>query len=191
MAISKQMFSGGNKRTVRTSSRNAFGKVDFTLFFNLDNARVTSALDKKEFRVLSRTGAWTRGAMRRSIRKGGKRGKPSDVGKPPKYWSRGFGSLKDGIFFVADLNAGGVIIGPNKLKTNVTPQGGLASSAQLLEEGGRGTMWFTRFNKPRKGKPRPSRRVNKTGRWKERPYAEPLQKPAQEKLKEFIQTTPL
>ena len=131
--------------------------------------------------------------MRRSIRKGGKKGKPAEPGKPPKYWTRGFGSLKDGIFFVADLKAGGVIIGPNKLKTSVDPAGGLASSAQLLEEGGTAVITTKRYNKPSSpgGHVRPPRITVSRGKWKKRPYAAPLQPKAQDKLKEFIQTTPL
>lgn len=186
------MFSGGNTKTVRTSTPNAFGKVDFSLFFNLDNAKVMSAFDKKEFKVLSRTGAWSRGAMRRSIRKGGKKGKSSNYNEPPRYWKRGFGSLKDGIFFVANLNAGGVIIGPNKLKTNVQPMGGLASSAQLLEEGGSGSISSFRYNKPRKnGTVRAPSFKRRRGTWRKRPFAEPMQKPTQDKLVEFIETTPI
>ena len=190
MSIAKQMFSGGNTKTVRTSTPHAFGKVDFTMFFNLDNAKVVSALDKKEFRVLSRTGSWTRGAMRRSIRKGGKKGKPSTPGNPPKYWSRGMGSLKDGIFFVANLNAGGVIVGPNRLRTSVSPGGGLASSAELLERGGSAVMSIQRDPTRRRSRRNPTlRRVR--GNWKARPYAAPLQPKAQDKLAEFIETTPL
>ena len=172
----------------RTQINTQFGKVNFDLFFNEDG--LIGRWDRKKFRVLSNTGAFGRGVMRRLIKKGGKRGKPAKQGKPPKYWTRGFGSLKDGIFFQADVNVrgGGVVIGPNKLKTKVTPNGGYVSSAQVLNEGGTGTITVKRFNKPSKtGKVRPPRETTHRTQWQGNNFTQPAFQPTKKRLEENLE----
>ena len=180
MSIGKELFGGGNGLPMKS----AFGKVRFEMFF--DRAKVTSALDKKEQRVLGGTGAFGRGVMRRVIRPGGKKGKSAAPGNPPRYHTRGFASLKDGIFFSADLEQGTVIIGPNKLKTPVDPHN-KASGAQLLEEGGTGTIVSYRHNKTTG---RGTRKI-RTGRWHAHPYAKRALEPTQLRMAELIATIPI
>lgn len=156
-----------------------FGRVNFDLFF--DRQAVVSRLDRKERRILSGTGSFGRGVMRRSIRKAGKRYDASSATGPPRYHSRGFGSLKDGIFFQADLAGGSVVIGPNRLRTNVTPHGGLASSAQLIDEGGTATIRSFRFN----SRERPSRITSRRARWRQRSFTEPSYAPTRSKMLEL------
>ena len=142
MSIAQQLFEGGNGRAIRQSITHPFGRVKFNLFFN--KPEVTRRFNKKEIRVLSGTGSHTRGVMRRMIKKGPKKSNTLP-GSPPKYRKRGFASLKDGIFFQADLRTSSVITGANKLKTRT--RSSKASGAQLLEEGGSATV---RTFRPRK-----------------------------------------
>ena len=77
-AISKALWSGINSQPIHLTNRSAFGATNFYMFF--DRLNVTAALDKKEQRVLGGTGAFGRTAIRRSIRKAGK--KKSRISKP-------------------------------------------------------------------------------------------------------------
>lgn len=150
MSWAKRILDSAGWRDYNHSQPSSFGKVNFDLFF--DRHAVMSRLDKKEQRVLGGTGAFGRQVIRQSIRAGGKKNKRSEPGKPPRYHKRGFASLKDGIFFQAELNEGRVVIGPNKLITKTIPKGNLASGAQLLEEGGpaKGLIYKHRSD-PREG----------------------------------------
>lgn len=181
MSIGKTLFSGGNANPIVQG----FGKTRFEMFFN--RAAVTSAFDKKELTVLRRTGGFGRQKIRRSIRPGGKKGKKSAPGEPPRYHERGFVSLKDGVYFFADLNLGTVIIGPNKLTTKVRPMG-KASGAQMLEEGGAGQIVSYRHNKRR---PARSKRKSRIGHWRARPFIEPARAPIKAKMLELIKIVPV
>lgn len=161
-----------------------FGRVRFDLFF--DRQKVMSRLDRKEKRVLGGTGSFTRGFMRRLFRPGGKKGKQSSPGEPPRYHTRGFASLKDGVFFHADLDKGSVVIGPNKLRTQVSPTGGAASTAELLDKGGRGTITSYRHNKNRPGKLK--RRI---GRWRARPFTRKSLIAGDAKMRELMEKVDL
>jgi len=151
MSWAKRILSeGGWSNITGSSGPTQFGRVNFSLFF--DRNAIISRLDKFEHKVLSRTGAFGRQVIRQSIRTGGKNGKRSGPGQPPRFHKRGFARLKDGIFFQADLDRGSVVIGPNKLITKTIPKGGLASGAQLLEEGGRATtLMYKHRSVPRVG----------------------------------------
>lgn len=180
-----------NRGTGNISSRSVsqFGRVNFDLFFN--KGEVTRRLNAKEWKVLSGTGAFSRGVMRRSIRKAGKRYVAADHSGPPRYHERGFGSLKDGIFFQANLIQGSVVIGPNKLRTNVKPVSA-QSSAQLINEGGTGVIRSFRYNKPsRSGRQRPPRITQRRGVWKERSFTKPARIPTRNKMMELMEKVDL
>ena len=117
-----------------------FVHVKFDQFF--DRRSVLDRMDKKEQKVLGRTGAYGRGAVRKSIRKAPK--KKAITSGPPRYHVRGRESLKDRIFFGYDKTTGSVVVGPEKF--NAKGGGGRGSIAyrlvgastvpELLEKGG-------------------------------------------------------
>lgn len=188
MSLSATFNRGPGRISARKVS--GYGRVNFDLFF--DKPEVRRRLDAKEQKVLGGTGAFSRGVMRRSIRKAGKRYKPSEHTGPPRYHTRGFGSLKDGIFFQFSLRQGSVVIGPNKLATNVRPTGGAQSSAQLINEGGTGVITSFRYNKPtRAGRPRPGKWKTRRGRWKERSFTKPARQPTRAKMLELMEKVQL
>ena len=183
MSLAKSL-TGGMRPKMNLRLDRKVGRVKFNLFFNRQT--IKSRLTRKERKVLGKTGSFTRGVMRRGIRKAGKRYDPDKHTGPPRYHSRGFGSLKDGIFFQADLVRSSVVIGPNKLGTNVDPVG-KRSSAQLLNEGGIGIMRSFRY----RGANKPSRWTQRRGHWKKRSFTEPAFRPGTEKLRELIRTVEL
>lgn len=77
------------------------------LFFN--DERVISALTAASRQNLMKYGSYVRNAARRSMRKVGKRGKPSAPGTPPKVRR---GQLKRFLFFVWDTFSRSVVVGP-------------------------------------------------------------------------------
>lgn len=91
------------------------------LFF--DRAKVVSAVDRAERRVLSRFGAFVRRSARSSIRK---RKRVAPPGSPPSSHT---GLLKRTIFFVYDAGRGSVVIGPIALNKGT-------DAPELLEHGG-------------------------------------------------------
>lgn len=91
-----------------TGIGNQFGVRDFRFFF--DRPQVINALEKAERRVLSRTGAYGRLAMRHSFKKGKKRGDP-EPGKPPRYHVHPNAGLRT-VLYAFDPARGSVIIGP-------------------------------------------------------------------------------
>jgi len=100
--------------------------VSFDMFF--DRPHVMARLDKKRLRVLSRVGAYTMGAMRKSMRRA-KEGDnlPSVAPKPPK--SR-MGQLRNFTFFGLDRQKQETVVGPAKLGS------GSVSVPRVLDEGG-------------------------------------------------------
>lgn len=179
MSIYKDAFSGVNGRPIHLR----FGKTKFDMFFV--GTEFARRLDNKEWKVLSGTGAYTRGVIRRSIKKGRKK-KPQGSGpnEPPRYYERGFVSLKDGIFFYGSLQESSVTIGPNALRTKTQPDS-WANGAELLEYGGTAQTWIWRETE---GTPRGE---YVRGYWRKRPYVEPAREPAQEKMKELISSVPV
>jgi hypothetical protein len=129
-----------------------FVTVKTDMFF--DRKSVVDKMDEKERRVLSRVGAYGRGAVRKSIRKQGKKASTahSKPGTPPRWRARGRESLKDRIFFGFDDRASAsVVIGPEKF--NSTGRGvrlvGRSTVPELLEKGGVRIV-LTRYAKGRK-----------------------------------------
>ena len=158
----------------QASFQTGFGKVNFDAFW--DPNGLIKGWSKKKSKVLGNTGAFGRGVMRRSIKKAGKRYNAKNNSGPPRYHERGFGSLKDGIFFYADKHNDSVVIGPNKLKTQTEPLGNLASSAQLLNEGGTGRMTIVRFSRRTRGRSRIQQKpkVERVkGKWRGHSFTEP------------------
>lgn len=112
-------------------------KISTKMFF--DKPAVMSAMDRAERRALSKLGAFTRTAARRSIRR---RKKASQPGKPPSAHaaSGSFASLKN-ILFVYDKSKGSVVVGPVKANQVQTEWvgglgGGNITVPQIMEEGG-------------------------------------------------------
>ena len=174
MSLGKRV---GGFRKIQFSKSTGFARVNYSLFF--DRNAVMSRLDRKELRLLRRTGGFGRQFIRRSMRSGGKKGKQSLAGQPPRYHRRGPGSLKDGIFFQFDLDRGSVIVFANRLTTSVKPAG-MSSGAELQEFGGRATITTFRHNKDR-----PGTRKRRTGRWEARPFVRPALKPTGKRMREL------
>lgn len=112
--------------------------VDFSMFF--DRTHVINRVEKKQHRVLSGTGAYAMGAMRKSMRKGrvSQRNKPgpphygggSKPGEPPRWWSK---LLRDFIFFGFDADKESVLVGPYKFTRK---QATSVTVPKLLNDGG-------------------------------------------------------
>lgn len=141
--------------------------VKMTYFF--DRPTVMKALNSKEKRVLSRTGAFVSGAMRRSLgRSGGKKGIKSQPGEPPR--KQKLGLLHSRTFFSYDPDSHSVVVGPEYL-------GKSKSSTQpvpaVLEFGGDVTT--------------PS---GQTGFIEPRPYIRPLEELAQKTFREQMERQP-
>ena len=83
------------------------GGVTFDMFF--DRAKVLDRLEKKEARVLNKTGGEGRQTIKRSMRPGGKSGITSKPGEPPRWQTK---KLRDGIFYGYDSRTRSVVIGP-------------------------------------------------------------------------------
>lgn len=97
----------------------------------LDKRKLDTALDKKERRVLFKTGAYGRTTMRRGMRR--KKG-PGPVGGYPHAHH---GGIKEKIAFAVDTEEGSVSIGP--IKFNDQPDylpAGIVTVPQLINEGG-------------------------------------------------------
>lgn len=105
------------------SSFNLTLKKAKTFFF--DRERVLKDAGLKTVRALSRFGAFVRQRARSSMRPGGKRGKTSPPGVPPRTH---VGHLKRLLFFSWDPATRSVVIGPIKFRQGVVPS--------LLEFGG-------------------------------------------------------
>lgn len=138
--------------------------VKMSYFF--DRPAVMKALNNKERRVMSRTGAIVRGAMRRSLgRSGGKKGIKSEPGQPPRRQKLGL--LHGRTFFSYDPDAHSVVVGPEflgKSKSSTQPV------PAVLEFGGNVTT--------------PS---GKTGFIEPRPYIRPLEELAQRTFREQME----
>ncbi|MDO8302874.1 MAG: hypothetical protein Q7T18_06520 [Sedimentisphaerales bacterium] len=80
------------------------------MFF--DSKEVVAATDKAARSVLSKIGAFIRREAKSSIKPGGKKGKTSLPGQPPRSQT---GLLKRFIFFGYDTSAQSVVVGPAKL----------------------------------------------------------------------------
>jgi hypothetical protein len=90
----------------------------------LDAPKVIAATTRAERSVLYKVGSRVRRKSRQSMKPGGKKGKTSAPGEPPRYQTR---KLKDRIFFKFDFGERSVVVGPE-------PYG--SRNARALEEGG-------------------------------------------------------
>jgi hypothetical protein len=147
-----------------------FVNVRIDSFF--DKPKILDLISAKERKVLSRVGAYGRGAVSKSIRGAGKKSatQNSKPGSPPHWHVRGRESLKDRIFFGYDSGTASVVIGPEKF--NSVGRGvrlvGRSSVPELLEKGGVRIV-LTRYEKGRKlPKAKTVRQV-----YKPRPYTGP------------------
>ena len=100
------------------------GGVTVDMFF--DRQKMLNAWNRKEYKILSGTGAYYRKIVRNSMRPGGKKNAVSKPGKPPRYHTK---LLRNGILFGYDKSSRSVVIGARKLN-------GSESAAEVLEKGG-------------------------------------------------------
>ena len=106
---------------------NFIGMKPGLVFF--DHKKLRKNVDRKKIRFLARFGAFVRRSARSSIKPGGKSGKTSAPGEPPRSQT---GYLKRGIFFAYNLKTESVVIGPIIVPTKY----GGPNVLQSLEEGG-------------------------------------------------------
>lgn len=110
-------------------------KISYDYFF--DRAKVKDALERKEQRVLSGTGAFYRRAVQQSMRPGGKKNAVSQPGEPPRFHTK---QLRVGIGFAYDPSARSVVVGVNKWNhkgntPSVLNQGGDTILTELVRRG--------------------------------------------------------
>lgn len=147
-----------------------------TLNTFFDREAVLKRLNRKEWKVLSGTGAFARTVAKRLMKPGGFGSKQrfSQPGQPPRYHTR---KLKDLIFFAHDKDNDSVVIGPVSFKSQAQLLQGAKSGAQVLEEGG--LLYF------------PQRKRNPTGYVKARPYMAPTMPKATKKFLELMEKVKL
>jgi len=104
------------------------------LLGNVNVSKLISAMDKKERRVLFKTGNFGRGFMKAGMKKTGRRGPSAPAGGFPASRT---GALKKTIAFVVDPRSGTVVVGPRKFNAQYSwlPPG-ITTVPQLLNEGG-------------------------------------------------------
>lgn len=141
------------------------GNVSFKMFF--DRAKVLEQLSKKEERVLNRTGGEGRQTIKRSMRPGGKAGKASMPGEPPRWQTK---KLRDAIFYGYDGSTRSVVIGPIKSQSASKQNVPL-----LLEQGGQVQNALVRVaeDRPRKKKKQKYRYIRQDITIAPRPYVGP------------------
>lgn len=120
-----------------------FASIRFEAFF--DRQGIVAAMDKKERRVLSSTGAFSRTVMRRGMRRVKASAPPSLPGEYPHAIT---GLLRDRIFFAYDQAQGGVVVGPELLSVGRYTLIGAETVPDVLNRGG--TVIQTRRYRPRK-----------------------------------------
>jgi hypothetical protein len=138
-------------------------EIRFEMFF--DRAGVQAKVKKKERRVLSGTGAFTRTVMRRGMRPGGKKNAVSRPGEYPR--THGKAELKNLIVFGYDEASQSVVTGPMLFANarrgrarNVKRDIGGKTLPEFVNEGGVQTV--TRRT--------PRGRVTSTIRYEPRPF---------------------
>ncbi|MFA6102182.1 MAG: hypothetical protein WCV67_03100 [Victivallaceae bacterium] len=97
-----------------------------------DEAAVGKLLNTYERRLLSKSGAFTRGVARRLVRFNARRDKHGAPGQPPVAHTRFF---RDSIMFTLDPQTRSVICGPQKFKTANNNTAG-QTVPEILEYGG-------------------------------------------------------
>lgn len=147
-------------------------RATFTGFF--DRPEVIRRLERKQLRVLSRTGGFARKTARRRMKEGGfgERQRFSKPGQSPRFHTR---RLKDLIFYALESNKDSVVIGPVSFQSQAALALGAKTGAQLLEEGG--IIYFPRRKK--------------TGRIDARPYMAPTMQVAEVEFRKLMKEVPL
>ncbi len=141
-----------------------------------DRAGLFKRIDRKDKRVLGRTGAYGRQVMRRGQRR--KKGASSDGGYPNAH----AGQLRDLVFFNVDLAAGSVSIGPLKFEgAEKNLPAGVETIPQLINQGG-----TVRKEVGREGSKRIEALV-----YKPRPFVELSTQTTADRLADLYEKTPL
>ncbi|MGB0600580.1 MAG: hypothetical protein ACPGLY_28210, partial [Rubripirellula sp.] len=119
--------------------------VDSFKFF-FDRPAVMNAVDRYERSVLSRTGAWSQGAIKKRVKQGTGRERKGYKRKFPKYWGQRDGGLRK-VLFAYDQSSATVVVGSLRFRNQTrrirfkdrifttTPIG--KTVPQLINEGGR------------------------------------------------------
>lgn len=152
------------------------------MFF--DRAKVQSMVDQKTHRFLYRAGGRVRTIAIRSMRRVGKKGKPSAVGTPPKWHGDTNFSLRT-IFFGFESRYS-VIVGPTRGNAKIE---GVPSIPYLHEQGGTivfkekkaGTRWISLGRRARPGQPVRKRRAT----YPARPFMGPAVRTLKTKYPEY------
>jgi hypothetical protein len=115
-------------------------KIRFNDYSNI----VIAKMDKTERKVLSKFGAYVMTASRRSMRSGGKKGKASRPGEPPRSHSaNGLRRGHHAVQFGYDISSRSVIIGPEKMNHVVHNASG--TIPEILEFGGTLSVFEERY----------------------------------------------
>ena len=155
-----------------------FAKSGVDFRFIADSQAVLAAMDRKERRVLGRTGGNGRRIMQnflRSVNRGADRkfkqalidfrnrkltkkqlesARKATASTPPDPPRQHVGTLRRMVFYAVDRDGSSVVIGPLQFQSDSKPEGG-KTGAQLLEEGGRLTIKRKQFRKTVTVAPRP------------------------------------
>jgi len=151
-AYTKKMLGGGKKGPMQI-----LGSVG--VFF--DGEEINKRKDKEKVKALMAAGAFVRTIAKRSIKKGGKKGKVSSPGQPPRrHVTPGIST----IFFVHEKRNDSVIVGPVKFNT------GGPKILQTLEGGG--SIKAIRTN------PKTKKKESKVIKIKPRPFMAPAKEKA-------------
>ena len=151
-ASTERMLGGGKKGPMQI-----LGSVG--VFF--DGEEINKRKDKEKVKALMAAGAFVRTIAKRSIKKGGKKGKVSSPGEPPRrHVTPGINT----IFFVHEKRNDSVIVGPVKFKT------GGPKILQTLEGGG--SIKAIRTN------PKTKKKTSRTVKIKPRPFMAPAKEKA-------------
>jgi hypothetical protein len=166
-------------------------KIAYQLFF--DRELVLRRIGRKKAKALGRSGAFSRGVIRKKIRKAPKRAR-----KPSKY-PRYHGSPRSGLRFVLfhfDPKADSVVIGPplfQRGKSHIIRSRGRVvgrqtvkatkTVPQLLNEGGRQAIITELFND--------GKRLQATATYRQMPFRDDSIEPSVQFFKEQISALPL
>lgn len=144
--------------------------------FFFDRLKVQAQIGQRRARFLRNAGSYTQRTAQRSMRRVGKKGKPSAPGTPPKWHGDANFSLRK-IYYVYDRLIDGMLVGPiigNSKQRPTVPELQEKGGEQLIREKLVGNKWVPYGRKrPRPGQPTRKRRAT----YPARPYMVPaLQK---------------
>ena len=148
--------------------------------WSVDTHKVLSTLERKNRKVFYRLGGYCMQVMRRSMRPGGKKGKKSQPGEPPRYHEK---TLRRLIFWGIKPHGLTLVVGPELFRQSSAARqklhGSITTVPQLLNEGGKVTLKRARFV------PGGTKQ-----RYLPRPFIDPVQKVGNAKWKELLRTVP-